>query len=64
MEKQLGSSILDYVDNILVIDTHHNINKLMDTIIGYHNIYKIDGIMGTYDLEMLQASLLAEKIGD
>lgn len=42
MEKQLGSSILEYVDNILVIDTHHNINKLIDTIIEYNNIYKID----------------------
>ncbi|AMX83168.1 hypothetical protein GS3922_05430 [Geobacillus subterraneus] len=63
MEKQLGSSILEYVDNILVIDTHHNINKLIDTIIEYNNIYKIDGVIGTYDLEMLQASLLAKNLG-
>ncbi|WP_445491533.1 ATP-grasp domain-containing protein [Niallia sp. 03133] len=62
MEKQLDSHMLQYIDNILTIDTHQNHEGLVEKVLKYNEIFPIDGVLSTYDLEMYQGALLANSL--
>lgn len=63
IEKQLGTSLIHYLDNMLTLDTHHDIAGMLDKIEKYHQVFPVDGVLGQYDLEIYQSALVAERLG-
>lgn len=61
--EQIETSILRYADHILTVDTHHDMDGLIQTLRDYGEVHPIDGIIASLDLEILQAAIAAEQLG-